>query len=532
MVQKRRFEDEEVLEVSSKLPRQLGHSDQLVSFSESVFPEDTSHIPHTLENGFGRSNAEVDEKLSNDISIELPRSADETETSATGCISVSSWATSGTSEEDFQSEAPAHASCFPESFHVERPTRILAYYEDIYSILLNSPRKSVAIGPDHQANVPAWGSQDTKNISNHPGTSEEISDSNLTSGDEDEDKRMGTCVIPMPDFQLSSLNGVEVGKGKVDCSCEDEGSVRCVRQHIMEAREKLLKNIGLERFVELGFCDMGEYVAQKWNEEEEHLFDEIVFSNPASLGKNFWANLSIVFPSRTRKEIVSYYFNVFMLRRRAEQNRCVPLNIDSDNDEWQGSDDYGDNELGMTEEDEDSVVESPLCHDGQVPERSREEDLQENDDDDAADGTCDNDVDAAGGESAHITSDTSSKKLLNNGGSCPSALLQAKIPWDQMGDEEVQDDSCTSSDTGLASQVTQEPKSANGSHWPSSINGLSSGIGHEYMVDPCDAKVWDAGFLSCHKNNKVDLLPTCSMIEEIFGDGSWNHKARDGQSLS
>ena len=53
----------------------------------------------------------------------------------------------------------------------------------------------------------------------------------------------------------------------------------------------------------------------------------------------------MVFPSRTKKDIVSYYFNVFMLKVRAEQNRLDPRNIDSDDDEWQGSD--------------DSVVESP-----------------------------------------------------------------------------------------------------------------------------------------------------------------------------
>jgi len=483
-----------------------------------------------VEGGFRKGNTEVDEKLSNDIFTELPRSAEDTEASVPGCISISSWATSSTSEEDFWLGAPVHGSCFPDYFHSERPTRTLSHCKDIYSILLDGPpRKLVPIGPNYQADIPACGSQGTKNASNHLDSSEAISHSNPIVGDEDEKRLMGTCVIPMSDLELSTCNGVKVGNGRIDCSCEDGGSVRCVRQHIMEAREKLLKNIGLERFVELGFYDMGEHVAQKWNEEEEHLFNEIVFSNPALLGKNFWKNLSIVFPSRTKREIVSYYFNVFMFRRRAEQNRCVTKNIDSDNDEWQGSDDYGDNELGMTEEDEDSVFESPLYHDDPGFDRSREDDLQENDKD-AADETCDNNVDVASGEGVTNISETSPKKLLNNCGSSPSILLQYKTPWDERGDGEVQDDLRTSLDTGVASQAT-EAKSANGNHWPSSINGLSSGVGHEYMVEPCDSKVWDARFMPCPKN-KVDLLPTCSMIEEIFGDGSWNHKARDGQSLS
>lgn len=101
-------------------------------------------------------------------------------------------------------------------------------------------------------------------------------------------------------------------------------------------------------------------MAEKWSEEDQHLFQEVVFSNPSSAGKNFWDNLSAVYPSRTKKEIVSYYYNVFMLRRRAEQNRCDPLNIDSDDDEWKESDDEFtiSEEDVISEEDEDSVVDS------------------------------------------------------------------------------------------------------------------------------------------------------------------------------
>lgn len=45
MVQKRPFDDEEMLEVSFKHPKQVGPSNQLVSFSESVFPENSSEMP-------------------------------------------------------------------------------------------------------------------------------------------------------------------------------------------------------------------------------------------------------------------------------------------------------------------------------------------------------------------------------------------------------------------------------------------------------------------------------------------------------
>lgn len=48
MVQKRPYDDEETFKISFKHPRQVEPSKQLISFSESVFSEDVSGIPHTL----------------------------------------------------------------------------------------------------------------------------------------------------------------------------------------------------------------------------------------------------------------------------------------------------------------------------------------------------------------------------------------------------------------------------------------------------------------------------------------------------
>ncbi|GKC89283.1 ELM2 domain-containing protein [Tanacetum coccineum] len=102
--------------------------------------------------------------------------------------------------------------------------------------------------------------------------------------------------------------------------------------------------------------EMGEVAAAKWTEEEERLFHEVVYLNPASVGGRFWKELSIEFPSRTKKEIVSYYFNVFILRRRAVQNRSQVLYPDSDNDEWRQS--YG-GTFGDKLEDGDFVLGDP-----------------------------------------------------------------------------------------------------------------------------------------------------------------------------
>ncbi|KAL6175444.1 hypothetical protein ACLB2K_052085 [Fragaria x ananassa] len=525
MVQKRPLDDEQIF-VSFKHPRQVGHSKELVSFSESVFAGDVFK-PQTLEDGSERCTNGGEEKHSGDVYASLPTVGEDIKASAPGSFTNSSWTASTTRGEDSFPQAPCHGFYFPEYFNPERPIRTLAS-EDIYSFLLDhSPRKSASIGPEHQAVIPLWGAYGVNNTSSssHLDTSQAVVDSDL----ENEKRLMGTCVIPMPNSELSTDCESIVGRGRTNCSCEDRASIRCVRQHILEAREKLIKNIGPERFAELGFCDMGEQVAEKWSDYEEKLFHQVVFSNPASLDKNFWDNLSAVFPLRTKMEIVSYYFNVFMLRKRARQNRYDPVNVDSDNDEWEGSTVHGDNEPGVTDDD-DSVVDSPGYQNDPGFIKSWGGDMQEYDED-VVDDACDNvNVDIYGGSGKQI-SDRCPGNLVNNGGSSPIVQFQKNIAWDEKGDQEVQDDSCTSFEAGVASQdKDNQLRSENGDHWEvGCFNGTSKLGDHEYVLEPCDAKVWDTGYSTCRKN-KVDFLPTCNMIEEVFGKDSWNsYKARDAR---
>ncbi|KAG7023221.1 AT-rich interactive domain-containing protein 2, partial [Cucurbita argyrosperma subsp. argyrosperma] len=517
MVQNQPFDDGESMEISSKhLKQVVEQSNQILSFSESVIPEDTLQYHYALGDESQKNDTEIDEKHSSAVFLELHGS--DFDTSFPGCISFSSGANNSKApEEGSPSKSPRHYSISSDFFNpVNHQRRILTYCEEIYSLLLDHPpQKSVSIGPDHQAIVPPWRSRDVEVMSYVSGSD---SKSDLT-GAEYEKRLIGTCVIPMPDEDSPISCSQEFGSGRAACSCEDGGSVGCVNMHIAEAREQLKSSIGQERFVELGFFEMGEQVAQKWSEEEERLFYEVVFSNPVSVGKNFWGDLSVVFASKSKREIVSYYFNVFMLRRRAEQNRCDSLNIDSDNDEWQGTDDYGDNEPGMTEEDDDSVVESPLHDVGSGFNRGREDDLQEYDED-IADERFDDD------ESGGIGN------CFNNCGSTPT--LPNKIPCDERGEHEVQDDSCTSSDTCPTTQALPA-KTEHCDQWLGSFTGPnnSAGLGHEpsTVQEHCDAKVWDVGYLTCSKS-EVDFLPTSSMIEEVFGDDSSHYKAMDGKNLS
>ncbi|CAH1431486.1 unnamed protein product [Lactuca virosa] len=218
------------------------------------------------------------------------------------------------------------SNLFPEFFEFNMPRRQLVHFDDTYSsILNNSPRKQVPIGPDHQADVPDFDPDLARNLSENR-----------------EKSSLGVIVNSPP--------------SETECKCLDSGSIRCVQQHINEVRLKLKNSLGLDKFIDLGLHEMGEEVSHNWTDEEQQLFQDVVYSNPVSLGRRFWEQLSIAFRSRTKKELVSYYFNVFMLRRRAVQNRSNLLEIDSDDDEWWGSkrgpfgedgDDHGDILVGV-----------------------------------------------------------------------------------------------------------------------------------------------------------------------------------------
>lgn len=220
-----------------------------------------------------------------------------------------------TGEDDSGSVPVFSTNTFSEYVEFNFPRRQLFHYDDIYSSLLDrSPRKVIPVGPDHQADVPEFDTELAKNCIENYGM----------------DQFLGVCVIPFhhSDFDSDTQTG---------CECLDGGSISCVQEHVKEARLKLRKSYGDVKFAELGMLDMGEEVSRRWSKEEEEVFHQVVYSNPESLGRMFWKQLSLAFPCRTKKELVSYYFNVFVLHRRAVQNRSHFLDIDSDDDEWHGS---------------------------------------------------------------------------------------------------------------------------------------------------------------------------------------------------
>lgn len=217
---------------------------------------------------------------------------------------------------------------FEEGYEVDRQIAGWDRLEDAcFQISDHSHWRHVPVGPDHQADLPEWTSRDSNITSGNATTS-------YVNHDEASDKWLGTRITAMPDHDSLAME-VQSCYPMIGCDCANEGSIKCVRKHVMDSREKLIRALGQEEFIQMGFSHMGETVAQRWTEEEENLFHEVVSSNPESLDRNFWVVLQKAFPSSSLKELISYYFNVFMLRRRAHQNRFDRSNVDSDNDEWQ-----------------------------------------------------------------------------------------------------------------------------------------------------------------------------------------------------
>lgn len=173
-----------------------------------------------------------------------------------------------------------------------------------------SHEKHVSVGLAFQAEVPEW-------------TGVVL---------ESDSKWLGTRMCAPEDGNNKTLvEKHHIGKGRQSsCDCSLPGSSSCVKFHIAEKRLKLKLALG-GLFYSWKFDRMGEEVSLSWTTEEEKRFKKMVLDSPP-LNK-FWKNAFRIFPSKTREKLVSYYFNVLVLRRRSYQNRVTPKKIDSDDDE-------------------------------------------------------------------------------------------------------------------------------------------------------------------------------------------------------
>ncbi|XP_051124559.1 AT-rich interactive domain-containing protein 1 [Andrographis paniculata] len=148
-------------------------------------------------------------------------------------------------------------------------------------------------------------------------------------------KWLGTKIWPLEEGELNR-NLIErdpIGKGRQEsCGCQFPGSLECVRFHVREKAIKLRLELG-PAFYRWKFDSMGEKVAFSWTNTDQNMFQDIVLSNRLSSDKYFWDELFKLFPKKGREVLVSYYFNVFLLRRRAQQNRSTTSDIGSDDED-------------------------------------------------------------------------------------------------------------------------------------------------------------------------------------------------------
>ncbi|XP_078167758.1 AT-rich interactive domain-containing protein 2-like isoform X2 [Carex rostrata] len=186
----------------------------------------------------------------------------------------------------------------------------------------------VPVGPNHQADIPEF--------SNYVSTS-----------DPNSLKYLGTSFWSPKHktaFQASHTPIVEIGCSK-NCQCVIPGSPECIRFHVAENKLKLKCELG-PAFYAMGFQKMGEEVALSWTQEEEEKFKSIISANLPSDDKKFWPSLFKYLRSKSWKGLVSYYYNVFLLRRRRYQNRAIPVKIDSDDDDIESE--FLDGKLGFS----------------------------------------------------------------------------------------------------------------------------------------------------------------------------------------
>ncbi|KAM7269305.1 hypothetical protein ACFE04_024802 [Oxalis oulophora] len=487
---KRPFEDEEFQELPFRQSRRVDYTDKLTQFSDTFHSTEAHQKPILLgESGEqGLHQVQQTKASEKETAPEIPNLADrEFEHSV-----PLSWVTNNSGDEDAVSGQTTFSPLSPEYFECDNdiPRKNGSLDENDYASLLNGmPKKIIPIGPNHQAQIPEWSNK-------------------LDKEDHENDERlMGTCIIPMPDPNMLLHNINLAGVIKNGCYCLDEGSVRCARQHVKESRDNLMKSLGFEKFVRLGLYDMGEEVARKWTVEEERLFQEAVYANPARLGRNFWKCLSAVFPFRLRKEIVSYYFNVFILRRRAAQNRSSFLEIDSDDDEPLGFRRCPYESLRvLREEDEDSDIDT----DGSL--NDEDDDKDDNDDD-----NCSGDGDVGDYQVAPMP-EVNANSFDNN-----TVKGMDKISGDVAGEYNVEDDSCTSFELESDTVDSNGPNNLTGSLYndmkTDNFDGCENLGSQVYLMDSCDASDWGGRYLMSPAKG-VDFLPTSNIIEEIFGQGT------------
>ncbi|XP_056854767.1 AT-rich interactive domain-containing protein 1-like [Raphanus sativus] len=161
-------------------------------------------------------------------------------------------------------------------------------------------RPCARVGSQFQAEVPEWIGLNT----------------------ESDAKWLGPRVWPLSKEQSNSNLLIErdpIGKGRQDpCGCQNSDSVQCVRFHINTKREKLKLELG-PAFYMWCFDSMGEGTLQYWTDLELKKV-KLLMASPPTLSPSFFSELKSILSSKSREEIVSYYYNVHAFRMTARKH--------------------------------------------------------------------------------------------------------------------------------------------------------------------------------------------------------------------
>ncbi|KAF5190668.1 At-rich interactive domain-containing protein, partial [Thalictrum thalictroides] len=180
-------------------------------------------------------------------------------------------------------------------------------------------RFPIPVGPRFQADIPERSCK--------PNCSTD-GDANI----DNSGKWLGTCIWPIKDRNAETSREF-IGKGRPSsCSCNSPGSTQCIKLHIRQSRLQLQHDLG-SAFFDWKFDEMGEEVAKLWTPSEQRSFELLVKNNPTSKNMSFWKPALKLFSSKSRTSIVSYYFNVVVLRRISRQTRLACKVVDTDDDE-------------------------------------------------------------------------------------------------------------------------------------------------------------------------------------------------------
>lgn len=177
---------------------------------------------------------------------------------------------------------------------------------------------AIPIGPRFQAQLPKWAGPFHKKHTHTPS------------------KWLGTVTWPMESTTTTTTtedDDIIIGKGRPEsCNCASRGSIMCVKRHITQKSAELQKDLG-PTFQKWKFDRMGESVAKLWKQPEQQKLTHLMKRVPLSRDMDFIKPALECFPLRSKKDIVSYYLNVYVPRRMSVQTRSGCIMVDTDDEE-------------------------------------------------------------------------------------------------------------------------------------------------------------------------------------------------------